>query len=209
MPIHAGHRGNVKLNPAPHRKQRRRMTRNSHYGPVIPRRVPSPGVPVSAIMRLPRNLFPRIAPLNRGGDGSSQPKETGLQDVGTSRPHPGSGAELLRLTTPSESGVSCRCHQSVSWLPRPARDERGRAGAGSMHGIATRTPLSLTLSRNSMPATIRNPSRQRSSVRARIAINAKRSHAGPTTSDWNRDVLPALADATGSLGSIILTPRVF
>ena len=39
-----------------------------------------------AIMRLPRILFPRFAPMNRGGDGSSQPKETGLQDVGTSRP---------------------------------------------------------------------------------------------------------------------------
>ena len=33
----------------------------------------------------PRILFPRIAPMNRGGTARPQPKETGLQDVGTSR----------------------------------------------------------------------------------------------------------------------------
>ena len=30
-----------------------------------------------AIMRLPRILFPRIAPMNRGGDGSSPPRFMG------------------------------------------------------------------------------------------------------------------------------------
>jgi hypothetical protein len=32
-------------------------------------------------------------PLNRGGDGSSPAETTGLRDMGTSRPHPGSGAQ--------------------------------------------------------------------------------------------------------------------
>jgi hypothetical protein len=31
-----------------------------------------------------------------------------------------------------------------------------------------------------------------------VIANVERSHPGPLTSDWNRDALPALADATGS-----------
>ncbi len=32
-----------------------------------------------------------------------------------------------------------------------------------------------------------------------LRVNEERSHAGPPTSDWNLDALPALADATGSV----------
>ena len=108
------------------------MTRNSYYGPVIPRRVPSPGVPVSAIMRLPRNLFPRIAPLNRGGDGSSPADRDGFARCGDEPSPPRFRGRIAAVDDAQRE----RCILSVSpkceLAPSP-REGRAGEGWGGLH----------------------------------------------------------------------------
>ncbi|MCX6924019.1 MAG: protein kinase, partial [Verrucomicrobia bacterium] len=57
--------------------------------------------PVSPPADLPAAQPSQTLPLNRGGDGSSPANRTGLRDVGTSRPHPNSGAQ----SAPERRGV--------------------------------------------------------------------------------------------------------